>query len=480
MANINSHPSANAWHHSNALPHRSLVVSNAPHADALLQEVFTALPNDLAQRFKDAIPAPVQTDAHASSAGKEYTEAHQKAPGSCPVRSQGALPTDLHEAEGSPDFARGTAQVRTGKPHVMLPASQIRKKQRDLEERALIGLLAGPRPPADTLRNWIRHQWGSLEAEVELIQALPKGHYLFVFKTADMAFSVLSHGQWVIRSSPLSLFKWYKDFNPEVSALVNYPVWVELPNLPMHYQSHLAEIGAALGKVLGGRRKANYIPSWHPQILVEMDISVELPSSMDILTDDGELYEQELVYKYLPDACFHCGDKSHFVRNCPIKFPPAPQPPPAPPANPPETDKDQNKFTEVNRSRNKPSQHNSDRGKEKIKEKGKAWQPNRFSVLAPLTGFDESDFIESEVSESDAEESLPSVLETQVNKMDEDTIIDLNLVSPQQETSNKENVPPESSPAPMEVQKDNKRAHPQASQKQHKSPPGKAKKKSHR
>ncbi|MCO5612792.1 hypothetical protein L7F22_067062 [Adiantum nelumboides] len=166
-----------------------------------------------------------------------------------------------------------------------------RKKQKQLKDRALIGLLAGPRPPVETLRNWIRSQWGPLEAEVETIQALPKGHYLFVFKNADMAFSVFSHGQWVIRSSPLSLFRWNKDFNPERSALVNYSVWVEFPNLLMHYHSHLAEIGSSLRKVLGGRQKSNYVPLWHPQVLIKMDISVELPAAIDIFTDDGELFE---------------------------------------------------------------------------------------------------------------------------------------------------------------------------------------------
>ncbi|MCO5569529.1 hypothetical protein L7F22_023243 [Adiantum nelumboides] len=348
-----------------------------------------------------------------------------KAKGDCDPHSSGpnlhrknVLPEELFREKSYGPAAGNQEANAKGKPFVTLPAYQIRKKQKELEDRALIGLLAGPRPPVETLRNWIRSQWGPLEAEVETIQALPKGHYLFMFKNADMAFSVLSHGQWVIRSSPLSLFRWNKDVNAERSALVNYPVWVEFPNLPMHYHSHLAEIGSSLGKVLGGRQKSNYVPSWHPQVLIEMDISVELPAAIDIFTDDGELFEQGVAYKYLTNTCFHCGDRSHFVRNCPIKFPPAPQPNLTSKATQAK-EKDAEGFTMVSHNKGKSTANRADKGKEKMK--GRSWQPNR---LASLNGFEESPFMDSDVSKSEAEATPPADLEGQFIKQ---KVTDVNI-----------------------------------------------------
>ncbi|MCO5607812.1 hypothetical protein L7F22_062013 [Adiantum nelumboides] len=276
------------------------------------------------------------------------------------LRRENVLPEELFGEKSSGPAAGNQEANAEGKPFVTLHASQIRKKQKELKDRALIGLLAGPRPPVETLRSWIRSQWGPLEAEVETIQALPKGHYLFVFKNVDMAFSVLSHGQWVIRSSPVSLFRWNKDFNLERSALVNYPVWVEFPNLPMHYHSHLAELGSSLGKVLGGRQKSNYVPSWHPQA----------------------------------------------------------------------KEKDAEGFTTVLHNKGKSTTNHADKGKEKMK--GRSWQLNRFLVLAPLNGFEKSPFMDSDVSESEAEATPPADLEEQFIKQ---KITDVNIDYLQNEVS---------------------------------------------
>lgn len=57
-----------------------------------------------------------------------------------------------------------------------------------------------------------------------------------------------------------------------------------------------------------------------------MDIFADLPIGIDIYNDDGELFKQEITYKCLPNTCFHCDDKYHYVKNYPIKFSLAPKP----------------------------------------------------------------------------------------------------------------------------------------------------------
>ncbi|MCO5568798.1 hypothetical protein L7F22_022498 [Adiantum nelumboides] len=374
---LNPFPSHNAWHHPIVFPHRSLVQSNFSRDEGfnseLLHEVLHALPQGLAQCLKASLSIARNGVVSTSHPVQAKTKGNCDPHCSGPIpRREDILPEELFGEKSNGTFAGNQETNPKGKPFVTLRASQIRKKQKELEQRALVGLLAGPRSHVETLRNWIRSQWEPLVAEVETIQALPKGHYLFVFKNADTAFFVLSHGQWVIRPSPLSLFRWNKDFNPERSALVNCPVWVEFPNLPMHYHSLLAEIGSSLGKVLKGCQKTNYVPSWHPQVLIEMDISVELPSAIDIFKDDGELFEQLVTYKYLPNTCLHCGDRSHFVRNCPIKFPPAPQPNQATKVA---KETDSEGFTTVSHNKGKDAANHADKGKDKLK--GRTWQPNR-------------------------------------------------------------------------------------------------------
>ncbi|MCO5609009.1 hypothetical protein L7F22_063229 [Adiantum nelumboides] len=231
---------------------------------------------------------PATKAAHGATLDHQYTDSNGSSQGSPPENS-------------------------AGKVTVILSVVQVKKAQADLEGRALIGMITGPRPPVEELRGWIKNHWGSIGVEVKTVQALPKNQFIIVFKTPEMAFKVLSSGQWLVRTSPLCLFRWNKDYNPENDALIRFPVWVEFPNLPLHYHNHLRVIGSILGKVLGDRARGDYIPAWHPQALIEMNVSNELPTSITIALDDGESFEQPIVYKYLPNACFHCGAKGHFI-----------------------------------------------------------------------------------------------------------------------------------------------------------------------
>ncbi|MCO5553885.1 hypothetical protein L7F22_007411, partial [Adiantum nelumboides] len=79
-----------------------------------------------------------------------------------------------------------------------------------------------------------------------------------------------------------------------------------------------------------------------------------------------ELFKQGVTYKYLPNTCFHCGDRTHFVRNCPIKFPPAPQPNLTSKATQAK-EKDAEGFTTVSHNKGKSIANHADKGKEKMK-----------------------------------------------------------------------------------------------------------------
>ena len=98
------------------------------------------------------------------------------------------------------------------------------------------------------------------------------------------------------------------------------PVWVELPDLPYHFYQWTDKISSLLGKVLGSRKRAFINPLWHPQILVEIDL--ELPLMEEIFINCGEYsIKQKVLYKHLPNACFHCGKTGHIIKDFPLKFP---------------------------------------------------------------------------------------------------------------------------------------------------------------
>ncbi|MCO5561776.1 hypothetical protein L7F22_015400 [Adiantum nelumboides] len=340
-----------------------------------------------------------------------------------------SLDSQQADCDGAP---RGSPPKNTaGKVTVILSVVQVRKAQVDLEGRALIGMIADPRPSIEELRGWIKNHWGSIGAEVETVQALPKT-------------------------------QWNKDYNPEKDALNRFPIWVEFPNLPLHYHNHLRVIGSALGKVLGGRARRDFIPSWHPQALIEMDISKELPTSITIALDVGECFEQPIVYKYLPNACFHCGfhcgAKGHFVRDCPVKNPQIPKSnqgisnrvPPSTEGNaqsrkpPPPQNTNRNRFQRASESKNLPK------------------RANRFALLTTLPEWEDSKVPDSSCGASEDEEDTSSKLEKQVQDFDNEMVLEMSKTCVEG-SENKENEAPlsmkGSDRAPMETQKDNKRGH---------------------
>ncbi|MCO5574702.1 hypothetical protein L7F22_028492 [Adiantum nelumboides] len=325
------------------LPHKSLITNNSgssshhqPEKYDFFSEAVHVLPEDLGNLLEQARGQRHGVGVFSQQSRRKLFQFQHLFDGGNPEKNTHAAgepatkaahgATLDHQQTDNNGSSRGSPPKNSaGKVTIILSDVQVRKAQANLEERALIGMIAGPRPPVEELRGWIKNHWGSIGAEVETVQDLPKNQYIIVFKTLEMAFKVLSSGQWLVKTSPLCLFRWNKDYNPENDALIRFLVWVEFPNLPLHYHNHLRVIGSALGKVLGGRARGDYIPAWHPQALIEMNVSNELPTSITIALDDGESFKQPIVYKHLPNACFHCGAKGHFVRECPVKNPQTPQ-----------------------------------------------------------------------------------------------------------------------------------------------------------
>ncbi|KAL3686850.1 hypothetical protein R1sor_013159 [Riccia sorocarpa] len=53
---------------------------------------------------------------------------------------------------------------------------------------------------------------------------------------------------------------------------------------------------------------------------LRLDLSEELPEAIEIVDPDtGDSYQHPIIYKSLPDACFHCHQRGHVVRTCPAK-----------------------------------------------------------------------------------------------------------------------------------------------------------------
>ncbi|MCO5558082.1 hypothetical protein L7F22_011658 [Adiantum nelumboides] len=134
----------------------------------------------------------------------------------------------------------------------------------------------------------------------------------FIIEVADPIL-----GQWFIRNTSLSVFKWYEGFNPRGDKPSRVPVWVDFLDLPVDFYQWLEQMGGQLGIVLGQKVEGGINPKWDPQLLIEIDL------------------------RNLPNACFNCMTQGHLIRNCPDLLPKEPEKD--------KMNKDANSFQQVQR-----------------------------------------------------------------------------------------------------------------------------------
>ena len=81
----------------------------------------------------------------------------------------------------------------------------------------------------------------------------------------------------------LYLNRWTPDFNPTVNMPKEVPVWVRLPNLPVHcWNFHsLQKIGNGLGKFIDIADNKGQYPC--ARICVEVDLEAALPEAVKLI-----------------------------------------------------------------------------------------------------------------------------------------------------------------------------------------------------
>ena len=111
---------------------------------------------------------------------------------------------------------------------------------------------------------------------------------------------------------------WTSNFNPEVDIPKVVPVWVRLPNLPMHcwIPKSPKAIGNALGRYIDMASPKDQYSCAH--VCVEVDLEVGLPEAIKLTVGNWYHYKK-MDYEQLPFKCRGCHEYRHFYRNFPQK-----------------------------------------------------------------------------------------------------------------------------------------------------------------
>jgi hypothetical protein len=138
---------------------------------------------------------------------------------------------------------------------------------------------------------------------------------MFEFTSKEDKELIFRNGPYFMGPWGLYLNKWMSDFNFAADVPSGIPVWVRLPNLPVHCWNwdSLKHIGNSLGKFIDQvDNKDQYDCA---RICVEVDLEVGLPEAIKINVGSWT-HVQMLDYEQLPFKCRKCHVYGHFARGC--------------------------------------------------------------------------------------------------------------------------------------------------------------------
>jgi hypothetical protein len=110
-----------------------------------------------------------------------------------------------------------------------------------------------------------------------------EGYFILRFHSITDKDVVLMQGPYTIRNMPMLLRDWKPDFSLKRDLLRTLPIWVKLPQLPLHLWGiqSLSKIGSAIGKPLvTDECTAHKLRVSYARMLVEIDVTQDLPQDI--------------------------------------------------------------------------------------------------------------------------------------------------------------------------------------------------------
>lgn len=175
-------------------------------------------------------------------------------------------------------------------------------------ELCLIGCVGGAFPGMGALKQTTKNWKGRHKAQLH-----DSGWIVFQFEAMEDLVMVLLEGPYFINGKPLMLKRMPKFFSFGYEEMHVVPIWVRFINLPLILwkERYLSKIASYLGNPISTdqitARKGNFN---YARVLIEVDISKELPKSIAVTLPD-RVHNLELFFEKVPLHCSTCGRIGH-------------------------------------------------------------------------------------------------------------------------------------------------------------------------
>ncbi|XP_071928074.1 uncharacterized protein [Coffea arabica] len=179
----------------------------------------------------------------------------------------------------------------------------------------LVGKFSHGRPSLEDTRKF----FSSLNLKDQVSIGLMDYRHVLIKCTAEVDFiRIWMRGIWQLGKYPMRVFRWTREFHVHKESSLA-PVWVDLPNLPIHYfdKHSLFSILSPVGRplFLDSATAAGTRPSV-ARVCVEIDVSKQVVPRVWIAVEGESGFWQKIVPENLPSYCSYCWRLGHLSVDC--------------------------------------------------------------------------------------------------------------------------------------------------------------------
>lgn len=179
-------------------------------------------------------------------------------------------------------------------------------------KNALILCVLGADLSMSMLKSYMQRVWNFVH--LPDLYYHDEGYFILHFRNHEDMDVVLMKGPYTYRNMPLLLMEWRQDFDIKKDLMRTLPLWVKLPQLPLHLwgATSLNKIGSAIGTPLVTDECTTHkLRVSYARMLVEVDITHKLLEEITITDHEGRQRKQAIEYEWKPKFCDKCQQIGH-------------------------------------------------------------------------------------------------------------------------------------------------------------------------
>ncbi|XP_074293128.1 uncharacterized protein LOC141620058 [Silene latifolia] len=181
----------------------------------------------------------------------------------------------------------------------------------------LMGNVLGAKPTTTQMHTFVAKHWNHVS--LPTVQYFRRGWFSFRFPSQTDMDEVLKGGPWSMGNNSMVLKQWSPTFTKEMDKISVVPIWILFPDLdPLLWSDIvLSKLANKVGKPMyADMTTTTKARLSFARVLVEADLSTELPENVILNTPFHGQINQQIVYEWRPYYCVCCGKMGHTDNFC--------------------------------------------------------------------------------------------------------------------------------------------------------------------